>query len=301
MKQIHRLKWIALVALGTVAIATQDATLIRRALKAGTTETYKIENEIKQIVEIPSMGEQDMIMTTVATVSVKTNTVNAEKGTADIETTTKIEKAATDGSLAAMMGSQETKLPDPKTEKGTLDVRNRLVITKDPKAKAPAGRSGNPMSMMGMGMMATSAQSLLSLVELPEKPVKAGEEIAIALPGAASTAAAGMKDLKLSMKFVEEKDIEGKRVWVVSYTGSFALDMDTSKLPKQPNQQANPMGDVKVTGTGQITGDGLVDKASGQTLSNTMNVKNDLKVFLSQMGMEMPVRGTVVSKLTLVK
>ena len=58
---------------------------------------------------------------------------------------------------------------------------------------------------------------------------------------------------------------------------------------------------VKVTGTEQITGEGLVDKVSGQTLSNTMNVKNDLKVFISQMGMEMPVRGTVVSKLTLVK
>ena len=77
--------------------------------------------------------------------------------------------------------------------------------------------------------------------------------------------------------------------------------MDTSKLAKDGSAPENPMGDVKVTGNATLGGEGLIDKTSGKTVSNLMNVKNDLKVFLTQMGMELPVKGTVTMKMTLVK
>jgi hypothetical protein len=44
-----------------------------------------------------------------------------------------------------------------------------------------------------------------------------------------------------------------------------------------------------------------VDQASGKTVANQMNIKNDIKVFLQQMGMEMPARGTISVKVSLVK
>lgn len=302
MKPIYSIHWIALAILATAALAVQNPVAIRRELKEGSTETYKIENEVKQLIEIPSMGEQDMIMTTVATVAIKTSKVDVQKGIADVETLTKIEKAALEGSVASMMGQRDDKLPEPKAEKGTLDSRNRIVIAKDPKANAGgpgSGGIGSMMSMMSMGSL--SAQQLLNLIELPEKSVALGEEIKIAMPGAASAASAGLKDLKLAMKIVGERELEGAKAWVVSYSGSFKIDMDTSKLPNDPSRPQNPMGDVTVTGTGQISGEGLVDVVTGKTISNSMNMKNDLKVLLQQMGMEMPVKGTISSKLSLVK
>jgi hypothetical protein len=299
MKSFKSIQWVALAMLATAALAVQGQLTIRRELKEGSTETYKVEREIKQIVEVPSMGEQDMILTTVATVAVKTNKVNAEKGSADVETFTKVEKHAMDGSIASMMGSQASELPKPKTEKGTLDVRNRLVIAKDPKAAPAGGGMGAMMGMSGMGPI--DAQQLLTLIELPEKPVQIGDEIPFGLPAAATASSAGLKDLKLAMKVVGEKEVDGQKLWVVTYTGSFKLDLDTSKLPKKPDQPENPMGDITLTGSATIGGEGLVDQASGKTVANQMNIKNDIKVFLQQMGMEMPARGTISVKVSLLK
>jgi hypothetical protein len=156
--------------------------------------------------------------------------------------------------------------------------------------------------MMGMsGMGPIDAQQLLNLIELPEKPVALGEEIPFALPSGAASTATGLKDLKLAMKVVGEKVVEGQSLWVVTYTGSFKLDLDTSKLPKKPDQPENPMGDITLTGNAAISGDGLVDKVSGKTVANQMSVKNDIKVLLQQMGMEMPAHGTITVKLSLVK
>jgi hypothetical protein len=296
------LKLFALVALAAVAFAAQDPLLLRRELKEGSTEIYKVENQMKQLVDIPSMGEQDMIMTTVATCSVKTNKVDTEKGTAEIETLTKVDKADVDGSLAAMMGGQGGKLPDPKTEKGTLDSRNRVVITKDPKAKV-GDNGGFSIPGMEMGTGAASAQSMLMFIELPEKPIKVGDSWDIAMPGgsAEGAAKAGIKDIKITVKLVGEKEVDGQTVYVLSTTGSFTLDIDTSKLPKQPGQEQAPMGNVKVKGTATMTGDGMIEKASGKTLSNVTNIKTDAKVFVEQLGQEIPVKGTVSMSLKLQK
>ncbi len=296
MKSIQNIRWFASLALITVALAVQDAP-IRRELKAGATETYKIENEIKQFVEIPSMGEQDMVIQTIATVALKTLAVNAEKGTADVEALTKYEKLSMEGSIAAMMGdSTGGKLPDPKTEKGTLDSRNRFSIPKDPKAKPQTPAAGPGMGIPGMGAM--SSAMLLNLIALPEKNWKVGDTQQIDLPGAASMATMGVKDLKMTLKITGEKVVDGQAVWVLSYSGDMKLDVDPSKTPNAPT---SPMGQMKMTGTAQITGEGLVDKATGKTVSNLMQIANKGTMFIEQAGMEIPMRGTVVMKLSLVK
>jgi len=295
---MQRTKWFGILALTAIAAASQDPLLIRRELKAGTTEKYVVENVVKQNIEIPSMGEQDMIITTAGSIVVKMGEVNSEKGTAAVETTTKIEKMSMDGSLASMVGgANDPKLPDPKVEKGTLDSRNRLVIAVDPKAKTPGGMIG--MGMPGMGSI--GAAGLLNLIELPEKAIKIGDEIEVAMPGAAGAATMGAKDLKMKVKFVGEKDVDGKKAWVVSFSGNMKIDIDTSKLPKQADQQDNPMGDMKITGTVLLNGEGLVDKLSGRTLSNVMNMKTDMKVFVEAAGMEIPSKGTITLKLELAK
>lgn len=298
MKPMHRTKWFGILALTAIATASQDPLLIRRELKAGATEKYVVESVVKQNIEIPSMGEQDMIITTAGSIILKTGEVNSEKGTAAVETTTKIEKMSMDGSLASMMGgANEQKLPDPKVEKGTLDSRNRLVLAVDPKAKTPGGMMG--MGMPGMGSV--GAAGLLNLIELPEKAIKIGDEIEVAMPGAAGAATMGAKDFKLKVKFVGEKEVEGGKAWVVSFSGNVKIDIDTAKMPKQPNQPDNPMGDMKISGTVLISGEGLVDKLSGRTLSNIMNMKTDMKVFVEAAGMEIPSKGTITMKLELAK
>jgi hypothetical protein len=303
MKVTQAMKCIALLALTTAAIAAQDPILIRRELKAGAGETYKIQNVLKQFVEIPSMGEQDLIVATTAVVSLKTLSVNSAKGTASIEANTKIEKFHVDGAIAAMMGGNGgDKLPEPKVEKGTLDARNRLLIAVDPKAKPEPAGSSNPLAMMGMGGTANlGAQMLLNLIELPEKPLKVGEELAIGVPGSASMATMGVKDLKMTMKIIGEKEVEGQKLWVVSFSGDLKLDVDSSKMPKQPGQADNPMGDMKMTGTAQISGEGLVDKVTGRTVSNALTITNKALVVLTQMNMEIPTKGTITMKLDLVK
>jgi hypothetical protein len=299
MKLHHTMKWVAFLALATVAVAGQDAVTMRRELKPGTTETYKIENEIKQLIDVPSMGEQDLLITTVATVSIKTTAVNAQKGTADVETTTKVEKTAMDGSLAAIVGgNQDAKLPEPKTEIGTMDTRNRLVIT-PPKDKPKNAGAGGPMAMMGMGGMANMGAQMLLLVELPEKPLKIGDSIEVLVPGAASAGTMGVKDLKMTLKLIGEREQEGQMLWVVNYAGTMKLGMDNSKDPKAADQ--GPMGSMKMSGKAVLTGEGLIDKASGKTVSNSMTINNDVKVFIEQAGMEIPVKGTIKLKMSLVK
>lgn len=295
------MKWIALVALATVAYAAQDQLLLRRELKTGVTETYKIESQIKQNMDIPSLGEQDLVINTIASCAVTTKNVDTEKGTADVETLTKLEKATLDGSIAQMMGGgQEQKLPDPKTEKGTLDSRNRLTIGKDPKDKASV--SPLPGMEMMQGMATTpSAQTLLSLIELPEKSIKIGDSWDAGLPGGASSMGAGVKDVKITIKFVGERQIDGQTVYVLATTGTFKLDVDTSKLPKKEGAAASPMGDVKMTGTAELSGEGLVDKATGKTISNSITVKNNASVHVAQMGADIPVKGTVTMTLKLQK
>lgn len=286
------------MALATAAIAAQDSITIRRELKAGATETYKIESEVKQLIEVPSMGEQDMIANQVSTVTLKTLSVDAEKGIAQIETLTKVEKSTTDGSLAAMMGGSTAKLPDPKTEKGTLDNRNRLVIAQAPNAGTNTQGGGGMMSMGMPGMAAASAQTLLSLIELPEQPMKVGESVEVPIPNTAAGTAAGIRDLKMTLKLVGERVVDGQTLLVLAFSGDMKLDIDSSKSPNAAN---NPMGNMKMSGTAKLSGEGLIEKATGKTVSNVMNIKNDMKVFVEQVGMEFPVKGSIVTKISLVK
>lgn len=296
MKPMHSLKWIAFLALATVAFAAQDTITLRRELKAGATETYKIESEVKQLIEVPSMGEQDLLGSQVSTVTLKTLSVDSQKGVAQVETLTKVEKSTTDGSLAAMIGASEEKLPDPKTEKGTLDSRNRLVIARDPNAKPDA--QGGIMSMGMSGMVSASAQTLLSLIELPEQPMKVGESIEVPIPNTPAGSAVGIRDLKMTLKLVGERVVEGQTLLVLALSGDMKLDVDSSKSPGAAN---SPMGNMKMSGTAKLTGEGLIEKATGKTISNVMNIKNDMKVFVEQFGMEFPVKGTIATKISLVK
>ncbi len=297
MKPMHSLKWIAFLALATVAFAAQDTITLRRELKTGATETYKVESEVKQLIEVPSLGEQDLIANQVSTVTLKTLSVDTQKGVAQVETLTKVEKSTTDGSLAAMIGAPDAKLPDPKTEKGTLDSRNRLVIARDPNATADA-RGGGIMSMGMSGMISDSAQALLSLIELPEQPLKVGETIEVPIPNTPAGSAVGIRDLKMTLKLVGERMVEGQTLLVLAFSGDMKLNIDSSQSPGAAN---NSMGNMKMSGTAKLSGEGLIEKATGKTISNVMNIKNDMKVFVEQFGMEFPVKGTIATKISLVK
>lgn len=105
----------------------------------------------------------------------------------------------------------------------------------------------------------------------------------------------------MTVKLVGEKDLDGRAVYVFATTGSFKLDMDTSKMPKKEGEAPPQFGDVKMTGSADLVGEALVDKSTGQTIAHTMKVQNKTKVYLSAMGMEIPVNGTIDTTLKLQK
>ena len=298
MKSFGSIKCLAFLALAAAAYAVQDPLLLRRELKEGTTEKYKIESVVKQLVDAPSFGEQDLIVTTVSTCDVKFGKIDPEKKNAEIETTTKVEKLSMEGALAAMLG-QTPKPPEPKTEKGTLDAHGKIVMVKDPNAKKMSSMPG--MDMLPGLEMAGSAASLLACMELPENPVKIGDSWDLALPASLGAGTPGVKDPKMTVKLVGEKDLDGRAVYVFATTGSFKLDMDTSKMPKKEGEAPPQFGDVKMTGSADLVGEALVDKSTGQTIAHTMKVQNKTKVYLSAMGMEIPVNGTIDTTLKLQK
>jgi len=297
------MKWVALVALVSVAYAAQDQILLRRELTEGATEVYKVDSVLKQNITTP-MGDQDMVVTTSASCSVKVGKVDKDKGLAAIETVTKVDSTKLDGSLAAMMGGgQDPKLPEPKTEKGSLDNRNRLTMDKpvaDPKAPKDSGDSSGMMGML-KGLTSPGAATLLGFLELPEKQIKIGDSWDIALPGGAASTNVGVKDVKITVTYTGEKEIDGQKVYVLATKGSFKLDFDSSKMPKKEGEQASPFGDFKMTGTAEVSGEGYVDKATGKTISNTVEVKTKTNFTLVQMAMDLPTVGTVTMTLKLQK
>lgn len=277
----------AVLALGTSAFAglQQDGVLLRRALKADTTDTYTIESKVQQTVNSP-LGDTPMNINMTTTYAVKTLKVDDASQTADAEITTTVEKIDVDGPAAAMMGNK----PAPIMQKGKLDVRGRFT----PEKSATAASIQSLLS--GGGASASSG----FFVELPEKAVKVGDTWDIVIPKSPLTFD---QDQKLTAKLVGEKDLDGVPVWVVSVSGSLKTSVDSSKLPKDAAQPDSPMGPITAIVKGQIdlTSEGLVEKATGRTLEMTSRGTLKSNVELVEAGMTITTSGTVDSIVKLKK
>ena len=266
----------ALIAL--LLAAPNEPTLLRRALAVGA-ETYKIEDKVQQTVDSP-LGSQPMAIATSRTLVLKTASVDAASGTGRVEATTTVDKVDASGGAASLMGAK----PQPTVQTGKLDVRGRLAFDPLPRTDALANL------LSGTGGTVTAGV----FVELPEKPVRIGDSWDVVVPKSPYLLDA---DQRLAAVLTGERDFEGKPVWTVSIRGTIRTDVDTSRLPGGKGVET-AMGTLtlRMRGAVEIAGEGLVEKATGRTLSMETKGTSKATIDLVEPGITLQTVGTVESK-----
>ncbi|RYG25925.1 hypothetical protein EON82_05340 [bacterium] len=276
---------LALVALSAVAVATpQVSSLLRRTLKADSVDTYTIVDRTTQTVKSP-MGDFPITVASTRTMVLTTKAVDTAAGTAAVEATTTFDKLEGDGPAAEMMKTK----PAPLTQKGKIDARGRITFE----------RVAQPG---GIGTLLSGSESTLaagSFVELPEKAVKVGDTWDIVIPKSPMVFDA---DQKLTAKLTGEKEVDGVPVWVVSVRGVVKTAMDSSKIPGSKPIQS-PLGPttIRVTGQDDITGEGLVEKSTGRTISMVSKAQSKKAIEIVESGITLDTTGQIESTITLKK
>jgi len=272
-----------LAASVAMAAQTQDGVLLRRVLKEGDVDKYRVTFDTKQLMNIPTgLGEQDLTISGTMLYTLKIGKIDAS-GTAEAEATTTVEKTEAGGSIGAMMPPMPTTAPI--VQKGKLDVQNRLKL---------AGTAAT--------MMATStSQNLLGLmIEFPQKAVKQGDTWEILVPKSPVTASV---DQKLIAKLKGEADVSGQPVWVLGLNGTLKTEIDQSKMGKSGGQApAGPFGNAQIVanGTMELDADVMVAKATGRTVSMVTRMKNKTNTTING-AITIDATGTGTAKAELVK
>jgi hypothetical protein len=255
---------IAGLGLCSVAFTAQDSVTLQRTLTENSTETYKIDSKADQTVTSP-MGEMPLKVTAEMTYQLKTGKVDQDKGTADVDVTITVDKVDSDGPMGQMLNQQQIK---PVLQKGTIDKRGHLALT-----------LSNPGDTLQLAMSGVQSTQSTLFIEFPDHPIKVGDSWDITVPKSPFT---GPDDQTVTAKLTGDKKVDGKDVWVVGVSGKLKMSFDTSKLPASSNDSSNPLGAMKilVKGSLDLTGEGLVDKASGKTVSmkTTGNMKSSIEI-----------------------
>lgn len=252
------------------AAATQQGITLRRELKENGTEVYLMETDMKQTVSVPTLGDQDMGLTSTAKMTLKTGKIDPATGEAQIDSTVSDIKTQGEGMMQAMVDQQSGSVPKEVKSSGKIDARNRMKMVSQKTAGAAQ-----------MFMSASNAAASMVFVEFPEKPVNVGDTWTVSLP---KSPVFGNKPADLTAKFVGEKDYQGAKAWAISVAGTVSLDADISEMMK--GQANNPFEGQKVMlkGTIDITGEALIDKGSGRTLIYTTTSKSKTTTDLPGMG-----------------
>jgi hypothetical protein len=253
----------------TVALAAQDGTLLRRALKVGEEDSYTLTSKTVTTVELPGgMGEQEIQFNQKSSYKVKAVKLT-EKG-ADVETTSQVEEFDAEG-MPGMADMEQLKRPV--TLKGTLDAQNRLRVVTEAAA--------NPMSMM-MGSQTSGAGT--AFVELPDGPVKVGDTWQVEMPKSPL-----MEAQKVTSRLAGEKVHNGRPVWIVIIEGKLDLKMGPMELP---GDGGNPMAGQRISIQGEmlLNSEGLVDKETGKTVR--MESKSAMKMSTSLVDMGLDINSS---------
>jgi len=270
-----------LVALSAIALGAQQLTLTR-TLTANSTETYKVDTTSDMTVAVQS-ASLPLNLKTAMTVQVKTNDVDSTKGTGNVEVTTTVDKVdAGDGLLAQLLTGKAAK---PIVQKGTVDKMGRFTLD------SPADADKLATAISG----AQNATISTLLVALPDHPVKVGDTWDITVPKGQFT---GTTDQKLTAKLTGDKQVDGHDAWVISVTGDLKIEFDSDNVPKD-DPAAAPLlkTHIVVKGDSDMTGEALVDKATGQTLSNDSTAKVKIVLAAPDAGMTGTGEGSATCKL----
>jgi len=221
----------------------------------------------------------------------KIGAVDAAAGQAQTDLTTKVEKVDIDGPLADALNTQKDKLLITTTISGKLDSRNRFVADPNKKIDPRAVILGN-----------SSAGIVSPLIEFPDKAVSIGDSWDVTV---SKNPVISKEDQKLTAKYVGDKDVDGKSVYVLSLTGTLKTNIDVGELMKaNPVPELEAMGavDMVITGTIGVTAEATIDKVTGQTLTMTVKLKNNQEIAVAALGdAKIPSVGTATITYTLAK
>jgi len=271
-------RFLSLVLLaGFANLGSQGPVLLRRSLKDGATETYRITSSVNMVIELPNgLGEQEINVDSEQTCGLLTSRLDPTKG-ALVRSTITFDKWKVDGPLP---GGEEK--PEPLKTEGWLNDRGILKPLK-PKENG---------QVLGGFELSTLVSPFF---ELPEQKVKVGDSWKIAIPK--NPLINQSQALVATLK--GEKVIGEHPVWVVSLNAEIKLDTGKFTLPKETNGTPNPMAGQKasVTGLVRIEGEVDLDKVSCSVLH--LEAKSVIKQQTTIEAYQMTVKSSTESKTTI--
>jgi len=282
MQRINRSLIVAAMALASVAMASQGGVVLRRTLVENSTDTYKAEIKLKQNVTLPT-GDQDMALTEKESYVVKTGKVDPATKTAELTVTRTVDSV--DGDPGPALEMAKSNIPKPFSTSGKLNEMGHVVFDL---SKLTATQA------MAVGQSGSGNQFIQ---EFPEKAVKIGDTWDVPIPKSLITSPV---DQKLTATLTGEKKVGDKDCWVITTAGTLNIDIDTEKLPEDPDA-TGPMGNPKmhITGPATITMEILVDKSNGKTIKVDAKSKSTSKIELAAAGLTIDATSVATSTITL--
>lgn len=277
---MSRVRTLGALALAIAAVSfAQDTVTIKRELKAGAKDIYKVVTETKTLMDIPSMGEQEMIMKSTMNYALTTGEVKDDS--AEVGLTISDIQAKIEGSMADMMQGMP-EMPKEMKFKGTLDARNRLSNVK----------LDGKLDMMAM-MMANTTSTMNMFVEYPGGPVKVGDSWDVVVP---KNPMLGNEDTKFKATLVGEKD--GK--WQIKMSGELKLKSDLSEMMKGQDPTGTGLDmQMVMTGTMKMESEALVNKTTGKTVEMTTALDSATTMDIVNMGIKSDQKAKGTIKMTL--
>lgn len=266
---------LPVIALATVAAVMPQGVLLRRELKEGNIEDFRIDLKGDVLFSVPSMGDQQMAITGGMNYGIKLGKVDAEKGVAEAEFRVSDMDFKMEGALADMAQGMP---PMPKEAKlaGTVDTRGRMAMK-------PTGMEASMMMAMGPSM-----SSMGQGFEFPEKAVNVGDTWDVVVP---KNPMMSDKDAVLKAKLVGESDQNGVPAYEIGVDGAIPFNPDMAAmvkaLPADASGMAGMLEGMQMKGTMDLKTKGFVEKATGKMLS--LETTSITKASLTIMGMDIPV------------
>ena len=273
---------IAFVGLAALALA-QDQFLLRRELKEGAKDTYKISTKVSQIVTPSDPNQASMLggemkfdMSMTMDMAAIFKKISEDKKSAEMEMS--FNNIVYDfGTMSGMVPTDT--LPKSMKALGKIDERSRLSEFKFPDLPTQFG-SG---AMVGPMM-----------VELPERQIKVGDMWEMPLPTAEQL---GAKDGKMIAKLLALEDYETIPVYVVDLTASLPIDADLGKMAEASG--APPMK-IIAKGTFGMKGKAHVERATGKTLRMELTFDSKSHLTMPEVGVELDSSGIGTSLVQIV-
>ena len=270
----------AALALAATTAATQDEYILRRELREGAKDTYKVTTKVSQVVtpSDPNQaallgGEMKFDMSMAMDMTTNFKKIADDKKSADMEMS--FDNIVYDFGTMASMVPTDT-LPKNMKANGKVDERGRLSDFKFPEMPSQLG-SG---AMMGPMM-----------VELPERAVKVGDTWEMPLANAENL---GAKDGKMTAKLIGLEDYETIPAYVIDLTASLPIDADLGKMAEASG--APPMK-IIAKGTFGMKGKAHVERSTGRTLRLEITFDSKSHLVMPDVGVELDSTGIGTSLL----